>query len=803
AGLAALLGRLESHGGEAAGELQRELQRTRSMLGALVDLHWADSLYEQLEPKLRLENTLRALRALIYAESLVQAVVVHLEDAHHLDPDSQVLLKQLVHTPARYPVLVLVSGRFCTQEDETCYQLPDEVLLPAVYLHLADLDSAEVQQMAAEILNNGSMRPAALGVDLLNFFLEKTSGNPLFIEALAEELSERDLVWVKNNHWTLKQTRSEEVPAGLNALLITRLDRLDPLMKNAVQTAAVIGREFEPAVLSQMLSAGEEAGLVIARAQQEQIWLDSGSGRQVFRQTLMRDAAYAMQPQARLQSLHAHTARSIELVHTPDLDPHFTDLAFHFSQARDDQQAFYYARQAGEAAAAQYANSQAMYWFQLALDCAGRLPAGSALAEQGAVHTALGELLTTTGQREPAAVHLNQALELFEQTGSREAQAHACRWLARLSENRGEFPQALAWIERGLAILGDQESVETSELLNNAGLIYSRRGDFAAAEHSAGRCLEIARKLGQPKPLARAHNLSGHIARLRGESGAAIEQFSRSLAIYQSAGDLNGQALAHNQLANALIGTGRWQEAGQHFNQARQAFEQIGDTYHRIFVDNNLGWIALNQGDLDLALSYYQGGLAALEETGGSPYVLGTFQMNLGATYVRLGDAAAARQQLATSQATFEKAGARDFLPELHRHLASAALLDGDLPLARRNAEQALQLAREFKMRAEEGCTLRVLGEIESAAGQVQPARRCLQESLEIMGEIGDHYERARSLLALARLAADAHLPEAVIASFKELLPRLQAMGARQEWIEVQSFLHQVEPEWVLPLDKP
>jgi hypothetical protein len=37
--------------------LQGELERTHLFLGALVDLHWPDSSYEQLAPELRFENT--------------------------------------------------------------------------------------------------------------------------------------------------------------------------------------------------------------------------------------------------------------------------------------------------------------------------------------------------------------------------------------------------------------------------------------------------------------------------------------------------------------------------------------------------------------------------------------------------------------------------------------------------------------------------------------------------------------------------------------------------------------------------
>ena len=50
-------------------ELAREIDRTRSVLGALVDLYWPESLYEQLDAEARYNNTFLALISLLKAES--------------------------------------------------------------------------------------------------------------------------------------------------------------------------------------------------------------------------------------------------------------------------------------------------------------------------------------------------------------------------------------------------------------------------------------------------------------------------------------------------------------------------------------------------------------------------------------------------------------------------------------------------------------------------------------------------------------------------------------------------------------
>lgn len=781
----------------SATDLAHELDRTRSMLGALVNLYWSDSLYEHLEPRQRFDNTLAGLRALILAESLRRPLILHIEDSHRLDADSQTMLKLLVRNSEHYPFILLLSGRYCDQDDQSCFNLT-ELLDQTVVITLKDLNRDAIARLAAKILST-SPRASPLippGADdlpvsesMLSFLIDKSNGNPLFLEALLQELIQRNLLTPETKQWNLQENAGENVPAGLNALLITRLDRLETTVKASVQTASVFGREFDFPVLVHMIPPDDRLRRMVDQAQVEQIWVPVEGSRYSFRQSLLRDAAYTMQPQTRLQELHALAASSILDVHAAELGPHYPDLAHHFLQAQNYAQALKFSRLAGESAAAEYATQQAIHFFSMALECTEHLPDKQTLDDRLSVHAALGELLVTTGQHQPASDHLNLALELSAMSNKPDAQARACRWLARLHENRGEYPQALEWIERGLEALGGRETVETSELLNNAGLILSRQGDYDAAQQQAGRCLQIAEHIGNPNTLARAHNLVGHIARLRGQSTTAIDSFTMSLHLYQESGDINGQALANNQIANALFGLGRWQDAENHFIQARTLFEQIGDIYHRAFVDNNLGWIALNQGKFDQALEYYQGGLAALELLGGSAYVKGAFHNNLGATYIRLGNAQAANKELATSLELFEQAGARDWLAELHRHKASAALLNGDLDRAESEADTAIDLACELKMRAEEGNTLRVMGEIAIQRGHTEQARQHLEHSLEVLKEVGDEFEHARSVLILARSGIQS--PADTVAALEQIIPVLERLGASLELAEAKDLYKQ------------
>jgi tetratricopeptide (TPR) repeat protein len=147
----------------------------------------------------------------------------------------------------------------------------------------------------------------------------------------------------------------------------------------------------------------------------------------------------------------------------------------------------------------------------------------------------------------------------------------------------------------------------------------------------------------------------------------------------------------------------------------------------------------------------YETALQTLERIGAATYVLGALHNNLGAALIRQRQIQAARQHLSTSEALFAQTEGRDFLPELHRHFAEAALQLNDLDEAAAQGQAAFNFSRELSMRGEEGSTLRVLGEVAVARQQPAEARGYFDQSLAILEEVGDEYEAARTRLSLAR----------------------------------------------------
>ncbi len=97
-------------------DLAAELNRTSSVLAALVNITQPNSLYESLDAKGRYENTLTALSVLLRAESLQKPFILFLEDTHWLDGDTAAFLSFFVRTllaesERQYPIAIIATQR--------------------------------------------------------------------------------------------------------------------------------------------------------------------------------------------------------------------------------------------------------------------------------------------------------------------------------------------------------------------------------------------------------------------------------------------------------------------------------------------------------------------------------------------------------------------------------------------------------------------------------------------------------------------------------------------------------------------
>ncbi len=337
-------------------ELADELDRTQSFLGALLGLKWPDSLYEQLEPKSRLENSFLALIAFFQTLSLEQPLVLLVEDVHWLDSDSKTFLLRLQRvlnsSEESFAIAVLLTAR------------PTENALPEALnyeiLELNELNLTNIQSLITNSLGNASE-------ELINLVFERSQGNPFFAEQIIRYLQEENQVDLKDDIWQLSPNQKKKaLPLDVRSVLIARIDRLSQDIKELVQTASILGREFEVQLLSQIMQS-DDLSLKLNEAEKAAVWTSLSELRYLFKHALLRDAAYDMQLVSRRKALHKLSVEALENVYKHDLENHYAELAYHSEQAQLTEKAKRYLELAGDSAKDAYQNEQAIDFFSRAL----------------------------------------------------------------------------------------------------------------------------------------------------------------------------------------------------------------------------------------------------------------------------------------------------------------------------------------------------------------------------------------------------------------------------------------------------
>ena len=191
------------------------------------------------------------------------------------------------------------------------------------------------------------------------------------------------------------------------------------------------------------------------------------------------------------------------------------------------------------------------------------------------------------------------------------------RTLVRFWEARGHFSEGRQWC---MALLAHPEAQEPTQgradVLNAAGLLAFRQGDYPAAQAQHEQNLALCQQLGYQAGIARSLNNLGMIH-------LDLEQYEQARSLFEQALLLNRErdvpaAQASNLASLGIIAQrqGNLEEARRFQEEARRLHESIGNKGGLIVALINLAVTVLMQGDVECTHALLVESLALSRETG-------------------------------------------------------------------------------------------------------------------------------------------------------------------------------------------
>ena len=667
--------------------LAAELDRLRFALGSFVDLRWPDSSYEQLDAEGRYNNAILALISLIKAESLRQPLFLFFEDMQYIDQDTLDFLVRLKRSlqagVEAYPIAIIGTSRVQGNNPAMAGLVDKQIGLEGL--------SLEAVARLIEIQLGGV--PA---VELVKMVTRRAEGNPYFVEQIIRYLQEENLIEMSAKGWNhVKLTRDFFVPSDLRVLLVARLDQLPQQVKDVVQTASVLGRDFVVSVLAEMMGGQEAIERNLADAEQSEIWIPQGQDQYLFTHGLLRDAAYAMQMRARRQELHRFAMIALEKIYANELKVHYAELAYHAKYGDLSSKAQMYYTLAGRTAAESYQNHDAIEYYNRAL----AFTSVDDFATQFDLFSERVELLNRVGNRTAQLQDLDALKNLAVKLEDTDRIAKALMLRAAYYFATGDYLSSIDWAKQAESN-ATSGSIAKTELALYTQVVWCmallRLGRLEEAMNRAWETLERDRSAGNRKEECRILTAMGLIALEQKEPAKAGQYLVNAVEIAREIRDPGLEARALNNLALSEASVnGNYALARQYYEQSYKIASEIGDRIAESLALGNLGFTAGMQADFAAARLYHEQSLYLAREIGN-------------------------RYQEAYTLI----------------NLSASAGFQNEAQLALQYAEQAIELSEKISERAGEAWALLYMGHAYLLQNELEFARTAYLKSLQIRNEL-------------------------------------------------------------------
>jgi len=620
---------------------ESEIQNLRSslpLMGYLLGVKY-DDLRLQLTGKELQPHLQTAIRYFLEATAAKAnhvglPLLVILEDLHWLDEASQTTLEFLMNTlnlearrkqkDFKYLVFFLVY--------RPEYEVPQAVHNEAEFL---EIELQPLDEHDAERLIRSMSAELELPADLKHQLIEKSAGNPFYLEEWVHLISEMPP--------SRRTTALLSVPKTLTGLILSRIDRLEHDVKLLLQKAAVIGKEFFVEILAEIekkLQRPENISAQLDHLEARDFvfrTLGSKYSAYLFKHIITQEVAYNTLLIANRKILHRIVAEVIEEQFADNVEEFYYDLAEHYSKAEIQEKAFEYLKKAGEKAQANYDNQKAIALYDQVIALAqtreDRETEIDYLLKKGEIFWLIGKW---DEQREING----EAFRLAEKTHDQKRIAEATLALGRSYWLKGEHNNALMYLRQartGFEIIHDKSGM--GRTVNTMGNVYKEPevGKYTKAIECYLEAINICEKSNEDKKWIPGVQCNMGIAYTdQGEYDKAMACYQTALKMNATLGNdkfLFALTIAVTAYTNCMKGD--YDAAMACYEQWITMSQEIGSKW---MTSNAFGWLGFMhqlKGNYDTAIVCYDQAIAVAEELQ-REYHLATWFIRKGETLLLL-----------------------------------------------------------------------------------------------------------------------------------------------------------------------
>ncbi len=563
-----------------------------------------------MTPEAKKDRTIKALRQIILKGSEVKPLVIALEDLHWLDKSSEDVAKDLLDSISGSKVLLIFTYR-----PEYAHSWGDKPNHNQITLHR--LSNRESLDMAVHFLRKKEIEPA-----LQELILEKTEGNPFFIEEFIRSLVDLKIIDEKENTYFLsKDINQMTIPLTIQEVIMARVDSLPDRSKEVLQAGSVIERELNHELIKRITGLPEQELLsYLSILKDSELIYERGiypKSSYIFKHALTREVVYDSILAKRKKKLHEEIGNAIEQLYEDNLSKYYEVLAEHYFLSENYSKAAEYSKLASRKAERAASLNDAIIYSKKRVTSLEKLPRSDDVQKQIIdSRTVLGLYLTQLNYHIEAKEAIDPIIDL---TIKHNYKKRLCQIYTILGSYHlfveENFPRAFMDFGEALKISEEIRDNTTSFFASYwFGLALGWNCEFNRSTNYLQKALDINLAAKNLWGIAFAKSTLAYYSYCHhGKIELQFKTTEGALHIAEESGDIYSKAATYVSHGVSCYGKGLMEDAKKHLLKGLELCERINFNFGSGVGRFHLGETCFQMGDFLKSKEHFEKGIWVLE----------------------------------------------------------------------------------------------------------------------------------------------------------------------------------------------
>jgi len=613
-------------------KINMELEASRPyfeyLLGLCLD---ENSIVYQLEPAQRAAKTSQALVTFIDVLSLLDPLVVVLENIQWFSWDDKVTAKRIAESTSGSPRVLIVTGR--PDEHGNRPEFPEIALyVRADTIFLDGLPESSISSFVKEF---GIGSPEE---KLVEFLWDRAGGVPLFLEQMIDYLNETNSIRNSSDELRL-ETSAEEIPVTIRDMFISRMLFMPDSFRNVAMAASVLGGSFRKSDIEAMLEVESVDSDLNAGVEKRIFSMEGSSGS--FSHILFHDWIIEMSPAAELQRFHIKAGEIFEKEsESYPLPSRLEKISEHYLSGGNTEKAVCFMEQAAVMYADNFDNRAATGLYRKLIPMLDEPRKTRAELQLSEVYRNLGllnegtELLSCTldrlheyssvdrylealvmlklsthmglsGKLKEAEEMLRESLKVFEADDDIENQAIAVKQLGMIVRSAGRMDEAVVLVEKSIELA--RETCNPSlicESLYWAAITYRQTGDYRKMKECTEEQVMLAKETGSIRNTISGYDNLMRVHIYNRDYVDAEKVYEKLISLAEKTDNWAALSTATSKLGIIHLRRGEWESATECFKKCVDLTEKTGNHRAKCAALGNLAHASISMEDTVSGLKY-------------------------------------------------------------------------------------------------------------------------------------------------------------------------------------------------------